>query len=381
MDTTFVYTLVRTSCVWMVLAGCNSAQAAEWYIDGSLSQRLKYDDNIGLKSRNEVSDLSFQSILKMDLGMQSEILKFGLKPGFKLTKFSDQDALDSNDKRVTAYASYQSIRSSWDLTTAYDRDTTRSRDEDDTGEFILDNVRRKELELKPSWSYRLSPVDRITLHGEYNDVSFKERLIDYTRSSGELGWDHKFSKVEEVHFQIFVSSIKPETLLDKDTRVYGIQLGWNIKATRRLDLRLDAGAYRTNITDQATNGFLPAVSLLYQFNPESSIHATFARSIAPSGNGEVLERDRIDLAFKEQWSSRISWGLLFRYQTQQSLDDNGRADRDFLRIIPSVVWRQGRAWSLLSSYRYRWQKIDDDSDREARSNAVMLTLTYHPVKW
>lgn len=381
MDTTIRHTFLRIACAWMVLGGCTSTQAAEWYTQGSLSQRLKYDDNIGLKSRNEISDLSWQSILKIDLGIQTESLKFGLKPGFKLTKFMDENDLDSNDQRVTAYANYHTTLSNLDVTTTYDRDTTRSRDEDDTGEFILDNVRRKELEVKPSWSYRLTPVDTITIHGEYNKVSFDERLINYTRASGVVGWSHQLSKVEGVSFQTFVSSIKPETSLDRDALTYGIRVGWNIKPVRSLDLKFSAGVYRTEFIDQSFNRVLPTASLLYKINSHSSIHATFARSITPSGNGEVLERDRADLAFKEEWNSRVSWGLNLRYQTQQSLDDNGRADRDFLRIEPTVDWRYTKTWSLLSTYRFRWQKLDNENDRSATSSAVMLTLSYRPMKW
>lgn len=373
-------TFIWAVYVWIISGSCAIVQAADLYAQGILSQRFKYDDNIGLKSSNKVSDLSSHSSIKLNLGIQTDALKIGLKPGFKFTKFAEESELNSNDQRVVGYVRYLTRSSILKLTTSYDRDTTRTKDEDDTGEFILDNVDRQELEIQPSWTYQHTRKDTFTLSGKYNDVSFEERLVDYSRFMAELKWSHNLSSVDELNLQTIITSIKPESLLDKDALIYGIGAGWNSKRMRNLELDLTIGFVQIDLNGESLNKYLPAANLRYKINSQSEIHSVFARTISPSGNGEVLVRDVMDLAFKEQWNSTLSWDLSLRYQTQESLATNGRVDRDFLRLSPSIEWEYNKTWKLRSRYQFRWQQLDNDNDRTATSNAVMFMLIYRSIK-
>lgn len=383
---------LRISCASAMLGGCGAARAADWFLGGSLAERVEYDDNVGLNNRNEVSDLSSQSTLRMDLGGQTETLELGLRSRFDYTAFLDNSDLDSDDQRVAGYGSYQTPRGRLGLTAAYIRDTTRTRDEDDTGRFILDNIRRQEVEVKPSWSYRFTPTDSVILRGEYNDVNFKRRLVDYTRYSGEAGWAHRLSETSEADLFALALYTEPDNDLDKETQAYGLQAGWNATPLRGLDIRVAAGAYWTKTTfdpsssrrgsfdDDTSVGALPAATISYQIDRRSTVEANYARTIRPSSSGAVLERDTLDASFAHNWSPRGTWGVQFRYRAQRSLDDEGRADRDLIRVTPSVSWQLNDTWSLRGAYRFRWQSLEGQSD-DAVSNAVMLTLVYRPMNW
>lgn len=383
---------LRIACASALLGACGAARAAEWFVDGSLGERLEYDDNVGLNSRDKVSDFSSQSTLRLDFGGQTETLELGLRSRFDYTVFLDERDLDSDDQRVAGYGSYRTPLGRWGLTAAYDRDTTRTRDEDDTGRFILENVRRQEVEVKPSWSYQLTPEDSLILRGEYNDVRFKEQLVDYMRYGGEAGWAHQLNEVNEIDLFALASLTEPDSELNKKTQVYGLQAGWGFTPLRGLDIRIVGGAYWAKTSfdppsnrsgsfdDETSVGALPAVSISYQIDPRSTVAANYSRSIRPSGSGEVLERDTLDASLTHNWSPQGSWDIQFRYRAQRSLEDNGRADRDLVRVMPSVTWQFTDAWSLRGSYRFRWQSLEGDS-KDAFSNAAMLTLTYQPLKW
>lgn len=378
------------ACTAALLSG--GARAAELSIDGSLIERLGYDDNIGLNRTDEVSDFSSESILRVDMASQTETVELGLRSRLGYTAFLDETDLDSDDQRVAAYGSYTTPLMRWGLTAAYDRDTTRTRDEDDTGEFILDNVRRQEVEVKPTWSYRVTSLDSLILRGDYSLVDFDEELVDYTRYGGEAGWAHRLNRTNEFDFFGLGSFTESEGNLNRETQVYGFQAGWNSSPLRGLDVRLAAGAYwakttfdpsssRSGSFDSETSvGFLPTATIAYEIDPRTQLEASYARSIAPSGGGEVLERDIVNLAFSHDWSRRWSSGLTFTYRGQDSLEDDGRADRDFLRASPSVTWRITDSWSLNGAYRLRWQSREGQS-KNALSNAVFLTLSFQPLAW
>lgn len=371
-----------------MLTGVEGARSADWSFETFTRQRVTYDDNIGLNRQDVVSDLSSQSTLEVDLGRKSQSHRFGLSSRFDYTTFLEERDLDSDDQRVAVYGDYQGALMSWGLTAAYSRDTTRTRDEDDTGQFILENLRRHEVEVKPSWSLLVSQVDRIALRAEFDSVQFEEQLIDFWRLSGELAWTRKLSQSDEVEVSAFASLIEPDDDLDRQTQAYGLKAGWSTMPLRGLEVRLGAGVYwaRTafdpssdqagSFGDQTSLGALPSLGISYQIDPESRFSAAYARSIRPSGGGAVLERDRLEASFERAWSPRGSWRIDFRYQSQSDLEDGGN-DRDLITIAPSVAWQLTESWALRGAYRFRWQSLDGNGE-DALSNAVFMTMTYEP---
>ena len=381
---------LAAACCSALLAGPGGARAADWTFESSASQRLGYDDNVGLNRQNKVSDLSSLSTVRLDLlgSEQSQSLDFGISSRFDYTAFLEERDLNSDDQRVALFGDYQTALSRWGLTAAYSRDTTRTRDEDDTGEFILENVRRHEVEVRPSWTYLLSELDSITLRGGYDNVQFEEQLVDFWRLSGEVGWIRKLSQTAEVDLSAFASLTKPDEL-ERQTQVYGLKAGWSSTPIRDLEIRFGIGGYwaRTDfgassgrgdsLDDQASIGLLPSAGLSYQLGQDATIAAAYSRDIRPSGGGGVLERDRLEASFEQVWSPRGSWRVDFLYQFQNALDDLGGGGRDLIRVSPSIAWRFTENWSVRGAYRLRWQSLEGEGE-DALSNAVFVTMTYEP---
>lgn len=379
------------ACAALAPAGFGLARAEETYVEGSASQRIKFDDNIGWTRDDAVSDMSSETALGLNFGSRSEVLEMELRSRFEFIKFFDESDLDSNDQFVTADGVYRTARSRSALTAAYIRDTSRRNQEDDTGRLLLDNIRRQEFTLRPSWSFQATRLDRLSAEAEFRRIDYERRLVDNDRLTGELGWNRSLTETSEVALSAVAQSIDFDTTDDREARVFGLEATWVAEVSPRLRLTIGGRPYWATLSADATgpgtadvdedkSGFLPIAGLTFEIDRRSVLDASYRRLVVPSGSGNVLLRDRVDASFEQRWSERGSWAVALRYQAQEGLLGNTVADRDFVRVSPSVDWRLTEDWSLGASYRFRWQKFDNQDD-DAVSNAVFVTLTFRPESW
>ena len=116
-----------------------------------------------------------------------------------------------------------------------------------------------------------------------------------------------------------------------------------------------------------------------------SLGASLTRSSFPDANGELLDSTRLVLLGKHRFTETIDSSLKIEYAENETIVRRsglspGSDTDDFFRVIPRIVWRWSRAWSLAGEYQYA---TDDEAGapREAERNAVYVTLSYRPVKW
>ncbi|NNG03142.1 MAG: outer membrane beta-barrel protein [Inquilinus sp.] len=370
----------------LVLAGRSPAEAADWTLEAFASERVAYDDNVGFTRTGEISDESSRTTLGFDIDGGTEVLDLSLVSRFDFTYYSDESGLDSNDQRLVGNFGYRPGElSRLGLDVEYDRDTTRTSEEDDTGRFIFDNIRREAFEVRPSWSYQATRVDRFSLAGEYRTVDYESDLVDYDRYGGALDWTHDLTRSSALGVSAFGARVESDTVDNRESDIYGLEFGLTSEATPQLRLQFGVGVFRAEtatdlVAGQSTTGFLPSAGLEFRVAPEAVLELAYARTVAPSGGGNIVERDTVDLTYRQDWSETVSLGLDARYRAQDRVFDDGTAGRDFVRAEPSVEWRMTETWSLRAAYRYRWQSFDDE-DGDSVSNAGLVTLTYRPMGW
>lgn len=375
-------------CAVLAAAGIGTVRAAETELDATLGERMGYDDNIGWNRDNEVSDLSSQTALGLDFSTRDEVLDFDLGSRFVFTRFLDESNLDSDDQFVTGEAAYRTALSRTALAAEYRRETTRTGQEDDTGALLLDNIRQEEFNLRPSWSFQATRLDRFTAAAEFRQIAYDRQLIDSDRLGASLGWARAISRASEIALTVEADQIDFDTADDRQVRLFGSQLNWTYEPMPDLQVTLGGGPYwadrSTNSSgataDDDTVGALASAGLRYQFDTETTLDAGYRRFVAPSGSGNAVIRDRIDASFDQDWSARVGLGVALRFQHQEAAFDSGPPDRDFFRVTPSIVWRLTEDWALRGAYRFRWQSVDG-RDGDAVSNAAFVTLTYRPESW
>lgn len=375
-------------CALLAAAGTGTVQAEDTMVEATLGERIGFDDNIGWNRNDAVSDLSSQTALGLNFSGRDEVLEFDLGSRFLFTQFLDESDLDSNDQFVTADVSYRTALSRTALAAEFRRETTRTGQEDDTGAFLLDNIRQEEFNLRPSWSFQATRLDRFTAAAEFRQITYDRRLIDNDRLGGSLGWARAIGRANEVALTVEADQIDFDTADDRQVRLFGSQLNWTYEPMADLQVTLGGGPYWADLStdnsgataDDDTVGALANAGLRYQFDSETTLEAGYRRFVAPSGSGNAVVRDRIDAAFDQDWSARVGWVVALRFQHQEAVFDGGPADRDFFRVTPSILWRLTEDWALRGAYRFRWQSVDGQ-DGDAVSNAAIVTLTFRPESW
>ena len=362
---------VGAAAALLVLCWPGAGATAEWTVDFFARERLLYDDNVGFTQT-------------VDVGGGTEVLDLTLLSRFDFTYFADESDLDSNDQRLAGIADYRAGElMRFGLAVDYVRDTTRTSELDDTGLFIFDNIRREAFEIRPIWSFDATRIDRFSLEGEYRTVDYERSLVDYDRYGGAIGWERELTRASTLGASAFGARVESDTVDNRESDVYGGEIGIAAEAAPRLDVRFGVGFFRAEtstdlVAAQSDSGFLPSAGFSFRIAPEAVLDLSYARTVAASGGGGIVERDTIDLSFEQRFSETVTLGLDARYRTQDRVFDDGTPGREFFRAEPSVAWSITETWSLRAAYRYRQQSFDGQPD-DAVSNAGLLTLTYRPL--
>ncbi len=115
-------------------------------LDGGVAgRRIRRQHRPRSDPGSSVADTSFESSIQAIAGARTPNLNILLDTRFNFTVFVNEDQLNSNDQFITLGSDYQYGRSRWGVQGDFVNDTTRTSDIDNTGLFILDNMRRTDL--------------------------------------------------------------------------------------------------------------------------------------------------------------------------------------------------------------------------------------------
>jgi predicted porin len=396
-------------------------QAAEWSLDPEISARLRYDDNFRLATRNELSVWETALLPKLTFARTTETSRLAGSAGLSLRRF-DEDGLDSNDRFLRFQSSRASERSNWGLNADYTRDSSLDSELVDDQVFF-DRVPRERWSITPTWSHALNETTSLNASYQFVDVSYPDirdnpQYTGYQFHTASLGAGYALTPVTRLVAQLGLSrSERDDDTQRSDNRQ--LTLGVEHRFSERLSGSASAGSSRTE-TDYK-QGFLACSGVILPgfffgvggsvcVDPDTLIPIPFdvetgtttakssntvynaelryqletgdltlrgSRSTTPYTNGGMVQNERISLAGRHRFSSRLQASLsLDWYRTQNTDDFSARTDRTTTSVRPSLQWKLDRDWSLSAGYRYFRQEYEG-SIQSATSNAVDLTLSYN----
>lgn len=130
--------------------------------------------------------------------------------------------------------------------------------------------------------------------------------------------------------------------------------------------------------DQSSRGLALNASL-EQTLDTWSWRADFSRSLSPQSNGDLRERDNLDLVLRRRFSQRLTGLVDGRYFEDGGLDDGGGdGQRTFLRVSAGLRWQVSPYWTVTGRYQHRRNETRDAATAE--SNGVLFTLAYRGEK-
>lgn len=385
-------TLLRTVAALSVVMPCDPVHAADWLIEGRGEIATEYDDNVFLDPDDEISAFGATVSPEIDIGGRGQVWDIFLTTRLDLARFTEEESLDSEDVTTTLNGNYRTELSELSFTGSFERLNTRTSEITDSG-IVNAQATRTEYELSPSWTYRLTPRDRVIVSGGWNQAFFDTRdLDDFTAYSAGGGWIHELTQRDSLTLRGFYSHIENDDVDGNEADIVGGLLGWNRRVSERLETRIAVGPRYADVEiDTPVGNFVSSDSgsslgilvdgmISYDVDERTNFSGRVSRFVEPSGIGAAVERDRVDLMVRHDLQPLIRISILGRYVESRDPNDDGAVrDRDYFGVRPTVRWEFERDWFISGSYRFRSQRFEGE-DR-AYSNAVFVTLSHRFQPW
>jgi len=355
-----------------------------WDFEPGVRLSAFYDDNVRFSALNPESSSGGIAQAYSLLSRRSEFSDLSFRATVDGRYYVDVSELDTTDGSIEARYAYRADRTELGLLASFVYDTTLTSEEETTG-LVQFSSRRKRLEVSPTWEYALSERISVGADVTFVDVSYEDVseivLSDYQfvgfGLNGRYDLSERTGLLGRLIYDQFESDVASGT---SDT--LGAEVGIAYDLSERTTLTAlggvrsattDSGA--AGIEDDTNTGPIFEVGLRRDYE-SGSIRLQLARSLIPSGRGELLDTTRavLDLSYpiSERWESRLR---LSAVRNRNPGGETNFNDRDFLSISPELRWRLGESTWLDLSYRFRWQDRET-LDGDAESNAVFLGFAH-----
>ncbi len=368
-----------------------SALAQDWTFESALSQKGGYNSNVLLQPDNKISTFSSTTTPEFTLTRTSPTSEVSLNGRFEFNAYFDHSDLNSADQFVKLEASKTlSERSGLQFLGHFNRDTTLQSDEDATGRFVNDAIRVIRWDVAPSWQYLLSPIDRLTLSANYQQVDYdSNEKTDYRDFGPTITYGHDLSELASITASLNYSRFEPDANsnasedddIDGRSRnqdTYGGLLGYDYHPTERFSIGGAAGL-NYNVTHEEGSKDSDNISYRFQFNANYDINdqtkakLTLSRDTEPTGEGRERTRNRGTLGVAYKMTEMTSFTLDTSYIQDQKTESNNGVSQ-YVSVRPGVRWDITEELSLAANYQFRYKTFTDSGS--ATDNGAFITLRY-----
>lgn len=374
-----------------ISAAGSSAQAQDWILKSGITQRVQYNTNLLLTPNNEVDAFGSVTTPRVTIERDGPNSAMSLDGQFKFAEYIDHSEFNSQDQLINFDGHVDvSDRSTLSMLAGFNRDTTIESDQDLTGRFLDEKVRFTQWNADPSWTYWLSPIDKLVLTGDYQTIFYDSDLkTDYQYYGGSLELDHQVSALASVLASVSYFRFDPDDFLDTRTDTYGGLVGYQYRPSERLTITGQAGL-DYNVThqrdvgsgtgDSEDLGYRLKFNFDYKVSDLTLAQLELSHDTEPSGDGRQVTRNRGNLILSYKLSELTSVSFNAGYADDQdyfggSTDSGDDGNSRYFSLRPAVTLKLTEDLNLDASYQFRHKIFEDDHD-SANDNAAFLTLRY-----
>jgi len=377
----------------------------------TMGVRQEYNDNIFFDEDDAESDFITTGIFGVDLGYVVERLQahaIGRWEGYTYQDNSDLDDVDQDYRLTLDYRFTPRLKGG--LSGAYIRDFRRDREVETTG-VVFENEERTRYQLDTAWEYLLTEITALNLTATYwkddyeRDPTFQEEFRDLEAYGGNIGLSQAlrvFNRPTYGRLNLGYYNYRYEF---SETDYYYLNLGFSTQLSETYTLLLDAGPRYTENEYPVTRivaGSIPGtfrivaeeetsedwggsgrLSLAYA-GEKTNWEAALSREItASSGQNQTVERTEASFDWRHWFTGEWRGMLTLRYfKSENDRDDPllSDIDEDTFVVHPRMLYRFNPDWTLRGSYRYTWEK-DNEDDTTRERNQVMVEMVYNWPVW
>ena len=374
--------IYRTSGIAVLLTTLSAVTtAAGWVADFSLDANATYDDNFLM---NDQDQESWIYTLKPEASLiyASPVMTSELQTSLALKRYSEFDQFDSEDPAFDWKNSYQRERSTWSLDFGYSENSQRDLAEDDTGQFDSNSIVETTY-VNPGVSYRITEKDDLGISFSHTEREYDQNdFFENDNQTVSINWQRKVNQALSTTLTVSSSQYSAEraSISNIETDYERATVGFIYRYSEGTTISGSTGYFQSDsrevigqpvvlIVETDNSGLLLNLSVDHS---QQKNHWTLglSRSLYPSSQGRVEERDSIRLAVDREISGRSSAGFsLSWHETSFALDQ-----RENLSVSPYYSYRLTEKLRLETAYIFRG--FDRQIIDKMESNRIKMGLRY-----
>ena len=357
------------------------AQGAGWVADFSLDANATYDDNFLM---NDQEQESWIYTLKPEASLiyASPVMTSELQTSLALKRYSEFDQFDSEDPAFDWKNSYQRERSTWSLDFGYSENSQRDLAEDDTGQFDSNTI-VETIYANPGVSYRITEKDDLGISFSHTERDYdQDDFFENDNQTVSINWQRKVNQSLSTTLTVSGSQYSAEraSVSNIETDYERATVGFIYRYSEGTTFSGSTGYFQSDsrevigqpavlIVETDNTGLLLNLSVDHK-QQKNKWSLNLSRSLYPSSQGNVEERDSVGGSFERELSGRSSAGISFTWH-ETSFET---AERESINISPYYHYRLTERLKLQTSYIFR--SFDRQISDEVESNRVKIGLRY-----
>lgn len=375
------YIVAITAMAAAVLIPTVACYAGAWVPKWGIDANASYDDNFFM---NEAEQETWRYSVKPELSLNylTPAIESSLEIELAVNRYSEFEEFDSEDPWIHWDNTFSGERATWTLNLGYKENSQRDFAELDTGQFDSNTV-VETISIQPGVSYQLTENDSISLSFDrqertYDDVDFSDNENDSIR----LGWQHQINQRWTTDVSTTVSQYQAERVAvnQTETDYENLTAGVIYQASQAMTINISLGYFNSDehrvvlsgpmvvVRDTENSGALATVGFVSD-TPINDWSITLSRGLYPSSQGEVEERDSVNLFYERKLSERSTTGI----RAEWIETDSELSPRENTSISPFYNYRLSPRLRLDTSYQFR---SFDRELGEVESSRIKAGLRY-----
>lgn len=375
------------TCVVLCAAGATlcvqQAGAAEWQLAPSAHVGTSYTDNPRLVANSDDSSADAVGEVSANLKRLTQRSELSLRPRVFSARYSDDEALDSDDQFLAAGYRWTGERSEWNSQLNITRDTTLTSELGLTG-LVQANRRHEATTLTVAPTVMLTErvsggVQMLLMDSRYVDAE-STGLKDYRYQAFSLFSTVALSDAgSKLTVTAQIGELSTQGFGGSDTRDGTLRLGWSWQPWALWTTTLSAGPSRVETGLGNDSGVVFDGEIKRQ-GDRWSLAASAGRSQSPTGRGVLTRRDEIELNFNRALTERLTAIVGARWISSEDLmPQRGGVSTyqvDYGRLDLGASWRLSRHWSLSLQLSGSTQKYELAPER-AEGHRASLSMVWN----
>lgn len=353
-----------------------------------ITQRGSYNSNLLLNPNNKVETFGSLTIPEFRLQRVGPTSKVKVDGQFKFAEYINHSELNSDAQIIDLDVNKAfSERTSFAFNGSFDRDTTTTSDEDISGRFINDTIRFTKWDASPSLIYQISPIDKLSLVGNYEQKFYDSaEKTDYRYYGGTVWYERQLSELASVLGNVRFT--RYHSLADNDPTTsdsYGFLAGYKYQPTERFSLLALGGADYRTVDGQSGGdvGFRVNFDMGFDLNDQTRLKLVLSHDSEPSGDGNQVVRTRGSLGVIYKLNDVTRLNLDAAYVDNQDYFGNGAGGSEsdeglsrYYALKPSIAYNFTEELKVALTYQFRYKVFDSQDSGSAIDNGAFLTFTY-----